>query len=193
MQKYNVDFPSEKILQREYRGWPPIERVYLEEALIPDLAKDGNILFIGTSWYTRDYKDLVPENTKFITVDVQETKSPDIVADITQKEFVEKVASLQVTFSTIIFNGVIGYGINDEGQLDRAIENMKTVLEPKGKILIGWNLYAATKKHMLSKVAEHQLSIVPIENKKVYYGTREWSKIVRLRFMLLRLQETEVL
>lgn len=184
MDQFNQNFPSEKILQREYRGWPPIERLYLEEKLLPDICKYGPILFIGTSWYTDHYKAIVGNKTTFVTLDVQERKNPDIVGDITDENIIFKVNKLSIHFSTIILNGVIGYGINNGDQLNQAIENMKKIVGKNGRILFGWNLYACPKKKLLTFIKNHNLLIEPIEGKKIYSGNKIWSKIVRLRFMM---------
>lgn len=181
---FNKSFPSERILQREYRGWPPIERLYLEKKLLPLLCKYGPILFIGTSWYTSYYKDIVGNETAFITVDKQERKKPDILADITTPRFLKLAREKKIMFKSIIFNGVIGYGINNSDELDCAIENMKSLLGTGGRILFGWNLYACKIKTLLGYIEKHNLLIEKIEGKNVYSGNKDWSKIVRLRYLM---------
>jgi SAM-dependent methyltransferase len=39
----------------------------------------------------------------------------------------------------VLLNGVIGHGVDEESDINRAIREIAHVLRPKGALLIGWN------------------------------------------------------
>ncbi len=43
------------------------------------------------------------------------------------------------TFDVVILNGVLGYGIDDQASVGRALAAIAAVLKPNGRLVIGWN------------------------------------------------------
>jgi SAM-dependent methyltransferase len=48
------------------------------------------------------------------------------------------------SFDAVLLNGVIGDGLDEEGQMNRAVTAIARILRPNGILLIGWN---SLKKH----------------------------------------------
>lgn len=85
--------------------------------------------------YTRHYRDLVGTEG-YVTVDIRADRNPDLVVDVTSEEF----PGLFLTpFGGVIFNGIIGFGVDTEAQIKAAFSNLNKVLHPGGILLVGWN------------------------------------------------------
>jgi SAM-dependent methyltransferase len=97
------------------------------------------VLFVGCDWYTAGYPALFREN-EFWTIDID----PRHRRYGSRRHIVDSVTHLAShfedgTFDLIIFNGVIGYGLNDQDQMEEAFGAIEHCLRSGGILLIGWN------------------------------------------------------
>lgn len=67
-------------------------------------------------------------------------KNHHIVCDIAKIDDLSPPES----FDVVLFNGVIGDGVDKEDDMNRAITAIARILRPNGTLLIGWN---SLKKH----------------------------------------------
>ena len=138
------------------------DRIYLEQTLLPTLGAQAfkKVLFIGCECYTRHYgnhftaagsdywtTDIRPEAAPFgapgkhITCDVKEIDqhfAPDFQADL------------------VIFNGVFGYGINTEADMNCSLLAIRRIMRPQGILLLGWNRDLAGEPQRLSAMSVYQ-------------------------------------
>ncbi len=120
------------------------DRTLLESRWLAGYAADPalrSLLFVGCEWYTRDYARLFePHRERFRTIDVDARKarhgSPDhLVAPLQDVHRHLEAGSVDA----IVCNGVYGFGIDDRGELLRALRASHAVLRPGGALLLGWN------------------------------------------------------
>jgi hypothetical protein len=118
------------------------DRLILEETILPHLAAENSlkkILFVGCSAYTQWYREFF-SNKEYWTIDPIDAKkqygADRHVVDsiINMRKHVEKDY-----FDIIIMNGVIGFGLNQVSEIERAVEACYEVLARQGILLVGWN------------------------------------------------------
>jgi hypothetical protein len=118
------------------------DRLILEEIILPYLASLNShkkILFVGCSAYTRWYQEFFT-NKEYWTVDPINMKKQygadrHVIDSITNmRKHVEKDH-----FDIIIMNGVIGFGLNQLSEIERAVDACYEVLARQGLLLVGWN------------------------------------------------------
>jgi SAM-dependent methyltransferase len=125
------------------------DRQYMTEKILPALASSQarRILFVGCKAYTARYgKRLTHAGIEYWTTDIAPAaaiwgeKDHHIVCDIA------KIGDLfpPESFDVVLFNGVIGDGVDKEDDMNRAITAIAWILRPNGTLLIGWN---SLKKH----------------------------------------------
>jgi hypothetical protein len=125
------------------------DRQYMTEKILPALASSQarRILFVGCKAYTARYgKRLTHAGIEYWTTDIAPAaaiwgeKDHHIVCDIA------KIGDLfpPESFEVVLFNGVIGDGVDKEDDMNRAITAIAWILRPNGTLLIGWN---SLKKH----------------------------------------------
>jgi hypothetical protein len=165
--------------------WPPPCRRYLEEKLIPQLSLRGSMLFVGVDYYTAHYRNLLLSEVPFVTVDFDPKKNPDVIADVTNPDLLQKLEQFQMRYKTILFNGVIGYGVNSDEGVDASLTNMDALMEDDGQLLIGWNERYMERQRLLRIIAMHPLAVLPIEGSDVYDGEGKWGEKIDHRYMLL--------
>jgi SAM-dependent methyltransferase len=119
-------------------------RIFLETVVIPALAKAGRrrMLFVGTRSYNRPaYERCKAEGIAVWSIDMDAAASvygaPDghFVGNICD---IESIAGNQ-RFDVIIFNGVLGWGLNNASEALMAVKAMKNVVAPGGLLFVGWN------------------------------------------------------
>lgn len=119
-------------------------RVFLETQVIPELAKAGRrrMLFVGTRSYNRPaYERCVREGISVWSVDMDPAASAH---GAPQGHFTGNVCDIATlagerTFDVIMFNGVLGWGLNNAPEALAAVKAMKTVAAPEGLLFVGWN------------------------------------------------------
>jgi hypothetical protein len=93
-------------------------------------------LDVGVRHYTEKYKEMLGD---CVTIDNDPIRNSDIVADVTSANFTSK------KFGSILFNGVIHFGINTKLKLRAAMLNFFNILEQDGVLVIGWNEWRITR------------------------------------------------
>jgi hypothetical protein len=115
-----------------------LSRVYLEEEWLPFLGEHAPVLDVGKADYTAHYMALA-RTEQYVTVDIDAGKGPDIVADVTTPAFVERALARYPKYGSVLFNGVIGYGVDSVEQVEASVRHFHMLLRPRGHLLIGWN------------------------------------------------------
>lgn len=118
------------------------DRRFLEDVVLPHVATHPtapSVLFVGTAPYTKWYPRLLPHADLW-------TIEPDpsgkkfgarnhICAPL--QDVAQHVAAS--SFDTIICNGVFGWGLNDDADIDAALRACAAILKPGGSFIVGWN------------------------------------------------------
>jgi len=118
-------------------------RQYMTESIFPALAamNPKRVLFVGCKSYTAHYgKQLTRTPIEYWTTDIDPAaaiwgeKDRHIVCDIA------KINEMCPPgwFDVVILNGVFGYGVDEEKEMDRAIAAIARILREDGILLIGW-------------------------------------------------------
>lgn len=124
------------------------DRVYLERVLFPELLRNKQyqrILFVGVAWYTLHYANLFRQRD-FITIEIDPNEAPygstRHIVDSCEKvtEYLEPDS-----VDVIVFNGIIGFGLNDPAVANNTLSAFYTVLKPGGLFILGWNDTPQTK------------------------------------------------
>jgi SAM-dependent methyltransferase len=123
---------------------PPDRRV-LEHDILAELARDPaieRVLFVGVQWYTTRYPShfATTPPKMFATIDpeakvAQYGGRPHVVGQIQDLE--EHFPG--VVFDAIVMSGVIGFGLNDPPEVDRALAACAKALRPGGWLVLGVN------------------------------------------------------
>ncbi|CAK0772556.1 hypothetical protein CCP4SC76_5580017 [Gammaproteobacteria bacterium] len=100
------------------------------------------MLFVGTQSYNLDiYKQCAAHGVMVWTIDFDPAAARwgvpgrHFVGDIRD---IARLAS-GLRFNIIIFNGILGFGINGHPHAEAAVEAMIAVAEPDGILMVGWN------------------------------------------------------
>jgi SAM-dependent methyltransferase len=119
------------------------DRVMLVEHYIPAFAAEaGRMLWVGCQEYTADYPArLEAGGGEAWTLEF------DPAAAIWGREGRHRTGDLKVadqlfadlTFDTILCNGVLGFGVNSVSDQQTALAAMSKILRPGGRLLLGWN------------------------------------------------------
>lgn len=119
-------------------------RIFLETTVIPALAAAHRrrMLSVGTRSYNRTlYQKCVAEGIEVWSIDLDPAAAPygapagHFVGSICD---VDKLAAGH-SFDVIIFNGVLGWGVNTPEDALAALGAIKTVARPDALLFIGWN------------------------------------------------------
>jgi SAM-dependent methyltransferase len=114
------------------------ERYILERKLFP-LARGKKVLLVGCRSYTRDYPSRLRHGEVW-SLDID----PDVREFGAQNHHVGDIADPSVfpqpeAFDLIFMGGVIGWGLNDPADADRALANCRRLLRPGGLLMLWWN------------------------------------------------------
>jgi hypothetical protein len=142
-------------------------RVYLEEVWLPRLGARPPVLDIGKADYTAHYGELV-QTAQYVTVDIDAARAPDIVADVTSPAFVAQAREHHAEYGTIVFNGVIGYGIDAPGQVEASLRHFHLLLRRGGQLLIGWNEWSIDREMLAGALRGQGFENLPIEGEEVF-------------------------
>ncbi|OFV92542.1 MAG: hypothetical protein A3G76_00420 [Acidobacteria bacterium RIFCSPLOWO2_12_FULL_65_11] len=131
-----------EILRSAWRRglYTPPDRRVLEGDILPELARDPTVtrlLFVGVQWYTRHYPDQFGGKT-FATID----PDPEVARLGGNPHAVGRVQDIEehfpgLVFDAIVMTGVIGYGLNDRDEVDRALGACAKALRPGGWLVLG--------------------------------------------------------
>jgi hypothetical protein len=119
------------------------DRLVLRAALLPEVAKiGGDILFVGVEDYTVEYPSLLEANGGTCwTIDY----NPNLAKyGCPNRHVVGSVTELEqhypdTLFSTIVLNGVFGFGLYGYKNQMAALASCAAVLAEDGLFILGWN------------------------------------------------------
>jgi SAM-dependent methyltransferase len=119
------------------------DREFLEKKIFPFLfasERRQRILFAGTDIYTWHYDTYFPGRS-FFTIDEDSSKArygSKKFHTIGSVCFLSKYYSKE-EFDVVIFNGLIGFGLNTKNDVDLALREAFRVLAKDGLLIVGWN------------------------------------------------------
>jgi hypothetical protein len=120
------------------------DRQYMTRRILPALAsaKLKRVLFVGCKPYTARYgKQLTRNPIEYWTTDIDPAaaiwgeKNHHIVCDIRKIDDV----CLPESFDAVLLNGILGTGVDEESEINYALNAVARILRPDGILLIGWN------------------------------------------------------
>lgn len=138
---------AQRFLRRHVRD-PRIvklpSRRYLHEILLPALAADGRgrMLFVGVQSYNLPfYRHCTARGMKVCSIDPDPAGLRYGAPDGHYVGIIQDIAALADgrTFDVIVFNGVLGFGVNSAADALAALAAMARVAEPGAILVIGWN------------------------------------------------------
>lgn len=119
------------------------DRVVLVDRYLPAFAKaGGRILWIGCQAYTADYPARLEAGGGEVW-----TLEFDAAAAVWGREGRHRTGDLKqaktifadMKFDTVLCNGVLGFGVDTPADQRTALSAMANVLNPGGRLLLGWN------------------------------------------------------
>jgi hypothetical protein len=120
------------------------DRLFFSRRIIPVLLdhKFSKVLSIGVDYYNvHMHRELSRRNIELWTIDRDPAKarwgSPErhVTGDVA--ELMRYFAPY--SFDAVIFNGVLGFGVNNTTAADRALREIASMLRPNGCLVLGWN------------------------------------------------------
>lgn len=125
----------------EIRDLP--DRRALAEVYLPALAaRGGRLLWVGCRRYTtKDYPVLERGGAEVWTTDIDPRAARwgrsgrHQTGDICEADQIFD----DLRFDTIVCNGVLGFGVDQPYDQERALAAMASILNPGGLLLLGWN------------------------------------------------------
>jgi hypothetical protein len=153
-------------------------RRYMTESIFPALAamNPKRVLFVGCRSYTAHYgKQLTGTAIEYWTTDIDPAaaiwgeKDRHIVCDITK---IDEVCP-SGWFDVVILNGVFGYGVDEENEMDRAITAVARILRVDGMLLIGWTPREVQDPTRLASARLHfrRERVLPLPLRKTFPDT----------------------
>jgi hypothetical protein len=118
------------------------DRLILEETILPYFVRSVSVkkvLFVGCAAYTQRYEDVFSAK-EYWTIDPKHMKRKYG----SQRHIIDSITHVdrhvvKNYFDVIIMNGVIGFGLDGVGDIERAIDACHAVLASRGILLVGWN------------------------------------------------------
>lgn len=135
------------------------DRSVLEGTILPavrDEAAGGDVLFVGVEWYTASYPSMFSSGN-LVTLDIDPAlarhgSSRHIVGDVCRLADYVAPGSL----AAVVCNGVLGYGVDEPRDVDRALRAFAASLRPNGILVIGWNDVESRRVEGLDAAASRQ-------------------------------------
>jgi hypothetical protein len=128
-------------VNRPYAHFPGLaSRQHLEAEILPWMRdRCRSILFVGTASYTCHHETLFHAD-RYTTLDIAVGAAVwgarhHVVAPVQGLSRHRQPSS----FSGVILNGVLGFGIDTEQQMRRTFEELHPALAPSGLLVVGWN------------------------------------------------------
>ena len=122
------------------------DRQYMENTILPALAssRPSRVLDVGVESYSAHYGQWFPPEPicEYWTLDLNPAvarlrpQHRHVVANILDVGSFFKPESLDV----VIMNGPFGYGIDRIDEQERTIEEVRRLLKPGGRLVVGWDL-----------------------------------------------------
>jgi len=135
------------------------DRAYLRKVILPALARAApqRVLSVGVRGYTRSVEEAFDgARTAFWTVDIDPAAA---VHGAPGRHVTVDVRMLGTAFppsyfDVVLLNGVFGWGVDDAGQMNQALQAVASVLVDEGLLLVGWNTDRAPDPDSLPGIAE---------------------------------------
>jgi SAM-dependent methyltransferase len=119
------------------------DRKLLREAYLPAFAAEGGrILWVGCRDYTASYYTLLEsQGAEVWTTDIDPGLKRWGVAERHRTGDICLADQLfaDMTFDTVIYNGILGYGVDSEPMQKQSIVALSRIIRPGGHLLVGWN------------------------------------------------------
>jgi SAM-dependent methyltransferase len=121
------------------------DRLVLERVILPEVLarKAQRVLSVGVEQYTAHYPALFAQaGVELWTVEIDPYHARwgepgrHVTGDVRELRRLFVPAS----FDVVLFNGIIGFGIDDVGSAEQAISAVAAVLKPDGWLVLGWNI-----------------------------------------------------
>ena len=117
-------------------------RKWIEEELFPKLLADERyqkILFVGCDEATKSYPQIF-QSKEFWTIDID----PNRAQFGSENHIIAPLEDLPLHsepswFDLIICHGVIGWGLDQEANVEKALASCYRALRPEGLLILGWN------------------------------------------------------
>lgn len=118
-------------------------RVWMEAEILPRIARAGfhSVLFVGCAPYTWHYeKSFENTLTRYITNDINASAriwgaKKHITCPI--QDIPRHLQAESIDF--VLLNGVFGFGINREEDMNNSLRSIHRILKKGGFLLVGWN------------------------------------------------------
>jgi SAM-dependent methyltransferase len=118
------------------------DRVFLEDVIVPGFLADDEIrhvLDIGVAWYTRSYPRLFA-GVDYWTVDFDPAKQRIAGPQHHTLSATQLTDAFGPgTFDLVLCNGVIGWGLNNPSDVEKALDECADVMRPGAWLVVGWN------------------------------------------------------
>lgn len=138
-------------------------RQYLKQVILPLLAFHQPVLDVGIRSYNKHHKTYFDD---YVSVDIQD-RGVSFVADVTDPKFRGQALSKFPSYGSVLFNGMIGYGINTKDDLEKSLTNFREILRPHGLLVIGWNENLMSRSTLMN-LAERHFKIVLMDGNLVH-------------------------
>lgn len=150
----------------------------MTRSILPALASAQvkRVLFVGSRPYTAHYgKQLTRAAIDYWTTDIDPEaanwgeKDHHIVCDIAK---IDDVCAPE-SFDAVLLNGVFGFGVDENSEMNRTIEAIARILCPKGILLIGWNTQKTPDPTELQEVHLHfhRKSMLSLPQRKTFVNS----------------------
>jgi SAM-dependent methyltransferase len=154
------------------------DRQYMTGNILPALASINvnRVLFVGCKSFTAHYgKQLTRVGIDYWTTDIDPKaaiwgeKDHHIVCDIAKID----EAFPSAWFDVILLNGVFGYGVNRESEMNQAVAAIGRILRRNGMLLIGWNTNEIADPTRLQTATMHfrRARVLPLPLRKTFPDT----------------------
>ena len=118
------------------------DRKILEGTIFPYFAGNAafrKVLFVGCDWYTKQYERMFAD-AAYITLEID----PQRVIFGAKRHIVASVTDIATHFApgeldVIFCNGVLGWGLDELADAERAIAGCHTALRPGGILIVSWD------------------------------------------------------
>ena len=118
-------------------------RLWMEAEILPRIARCsfGTVLLVGCAPYTWHYHRAFKRSaTRYVTTDINPSAriwgaKEHITCRVEEIHKHLPLGSLDVA----MLNGVFGFGVNTEAEMNRALWSIHRVLARNGLLLLGWN------------------------------------------------------
>ncbi|GAC1309786.1 MAG: hypothetical protein NVSMB19_23690 [Vulcanimicrobiaceae bacterium] len=142
-----VPMPARRVVWTALDRWAMRklpDRRYMRDVIIPFVCASGakRVLFVGCRAYTAHYPRLcAARNVQVWTIDIDPAAAR---WGATGRHVTGDASALDAIpicpeFDAIVFNGILGYGVDDAPGASRSFTCFARVLKSKALLVVGWN------------------------------------------------------